>query len=120
MLVGQDGSWGGVGEIAIWSGVALALIVGAVVVVALVRRRLIGKDDGGSARDAVFTLAQLRRMHAEGELDDEQFERLKGEMIASVKTGSNPIAEARRARASSRDRPTNGPGGGSDAVENPK
>lgn len=67
-------------EIFVW----LAIIVGAAIllgVIAMVlRKALMGQDP--NAGSVGFTLSDLRRLHAEGELTDEQFEQAKARIIA--------------------------------------
>lgn len=70
-------------EILQWLGVLL--VVAAVIAVAgLIARRLLlpRKDDDQAAVGAGFTLADLRQMHRDGQLTDEEFAAARGRMVA--------------------------------------
>ena len=56
-------------EVMMWLGVIVALAVLLAVVAMALRKRLFRPDD---ASPIGFTLADLRRMHAEGQLSDEE------------------------------------------------
>ena len=63
---------------------ALILIVAVGVLIALIawlRRRLVGD---APADNPPFTLHDLRTLHAQGRLSDEEFQRAKASMLASV------------------------------------
>lgn len=66
-------------DIFLWLGV----IVGSAVVlgiIAMILRKLLLGDPGPPP--VGFTLADLRRLHEQGELDDEEFAQAKGRMLA--------------------------------------
>ena len=64
-----------------WSGLLVGLAVVGWIVIVVVRRSL-----GGSGRTMPtgFTLDDLRRMHAAGDLSDEEFSRAKARLIGSL------------------------------------
>ncbi len=84
-------------EIFIWLGVLFVLAFIGILLIRWARRRLI---DGEQGQIGGFTLAELRRMHRDGELDDEEFEaarhRLIGQYRAEI-TESPPQDEGREA-----------------------
>lgn len=59
----------------------ITVIVGGVVM--YVARRIAHRSD--NQQDIGFTLHDLRQLHERGELTDEQFERARAKMIASVR-----------------------------------
>ncbi len=62
-----------------WSLVILAAVVVLLVAVSYYRRRLRAGDPGGGE---LWSLQDLREMHARGDLSDEEFKRLKAGVIA--------------------------------------
>ena len=79
MLLAQSAKEAAQG-IYLWLGVIVLAAVVLGVVAAVVRKRVSSKDDG--AGPLGFTLADLRELHAKGEMSDEQFEQAKGQMLA--------------------------------------
>lgn len=69
--------------------VLIGLIIVAWIVVALVRRRT-SASDLETASNMPFTLDALRRMHAEGKLTDDEFDRAKARMLHRA-TGKAPL-----------------------------
>ena len=68
-------------DIWFWLGVLLAASFVLVVVLLVVRKIMMrGLEGDGGAEP--FTLAELRRMHDEGQLSDAEFERAKKGLIA--------------------------------------
>jgi len=63
-----------------WLGVLVGVVAVGAVAIYLVRRAM---DTGSSMPDG-FTLHDIRRMHAAGELSDEEFERAKAAVIGRV------------------------------------
>lgn len=93
----------GLAAAALWIAVLLAVVVGASIVLLVVRRRLLGEqsEDAGLG----ITLEDLRRMHARGELTDDEFAAAKRVVIGeaggeadAAGPGTNPVTGARRAR----------------------
>jgi uncharacterized membrane protein len=78
-------------EILPWLIVLAGVVLAGGVVIYFIRRSI--KGDGDASGGGGFTLQDLREMHAAGELNDEEFERAKAQMIGRAKTGpakSNP------------------------------
>jgi len=63
-----------------WVGVGCAVLI---LVVAVIRRRMLRDDTPVEG----FGLADLRRLHAEGQLSDEEFEQAKASMLARARAG---------------------------------
>ncbi|NNF43219.1 MAG: SHOCT domain-containing protein [Phycisphaerales bacterium] len=82
------------GQVLPWLLVFLGIVVVGAIVVAIIRRRVWGRD--GGAPDAGFTLHDLRSLHASGQISTEEFERAKSAMIAQVggDTSENAAGEA--------------------------
>jgi hypothetical protein len=93
-----------------WSLVLIVLLVLGFVAVARLRRWLKEDDDEGDAPVATgFSLSDLRRLHRQGQMTDEEFERARAKMMASAKAMAaklpDPLARNRR-------RPPAAPDGG--------
>ena len=73
-----------------WSLVVIVLVVAGFAAISWLRKWM--KEDDVSDGGVGFGLGELRRMHARGELTDEEFERARGTMTASAKavTASMP------------------------------
>ena len=69
-------------SIFVWLLILMAMIVAAFVLVAWVTRRLKASDDGSSGG---FTLADLRELRRQGRMTEEEFERAKTAMLASMR-----------------------------------
>jgi len=69
-----------------WLIVLLITIVVGGVIMYLARRVAHGSD---RKHNVGFTLHDLRQLHAQGELTDEQFERARARMIASVRAATD-------------------------------
>jgi uncharacterized membrane protein len=65
-----------------WSLLLMALVLGLFVVVWWVRRRTLNRD---RTSGAVFTLSDLRRMRESGQINTEQYEKLKENVIGAAK-----------------------------------
>ena len=73
-------------EVLPWLVVLVILVlVGGIVISAI--RKSIRSDEGDAAHG--FTLHDLRRMHAAGDLSDEQFERAKAKLIRAVRSSTS-------------------------------
>lgn len=81
--------------------IAVGLLIAAVIVLAIVllamRRRLLASS---RVDDGMGLFEELRRLHASGELSDEEFERARERMIARLK-GEAPRSSSDRPRAES-------------------
>ncbi|MEO0513857.1 MAG: SHOCT domain-containing protein [Planctomycetota bacterium] len=75
------------GQVILWCGVLLLAAVVLGVAFFLIRKRLASMDDESPAvgNPLGFTLADLRQMHAEGQLSDEEFDFAKRKMVAKAK-----------------------------------
>ncbi len=67
-------------DILFWLAVIVVASVVTIVVGLAVRRKMIGTDHSGEPE--AFTISDLRRMHRQGHLTDEEFERGKAGLIA--------------------------------------
>ena len=70
------------GKLFVWSLILVAVVVVGFIVVVWVKRRLQQPD---SAPTLGFSLADLRELHRTGKISDEEFERARGRMAASLK-----------------------------------
>jgi len=68
--------------ILVWSLVLLAAVIIGFVLVLWVKRRLRQVDE---APTLGFSLADLRELHRTGKISDEEYERARGKMAASLK-----------------------------------
>ena len=66
-----------------WSIVVIILVVAGFAAISWLRKWM--KEDDIPSGGTGFGLSELRRMHARGELTDEEFERARGKMTASAK-----------------------------------
>ena len=66
-----------------WSLVVIVLVVAGFAAISWLRKWM--KEDDVAEGGVGFGLGELRRMHARGELTDEEFERARGKMTASAK-----------------------------------
>ena len=73
-------------EIMPWLIVLVGVVLVGGVIIYLVRRSL--RSEGSTSEG--FTLQDLRDMHAAGELNDEEFDRAKMQMIGRAKTAPSP------------------------------
>ncbi len=65
--------------------VALAVLLGLVALA--VRKKLTQPGEADASAGMGFTLADLRRMHDAGEIDDAEFARAKAKMLAHARAG---------------------------------
>ncbi len=72
-------------ELSPWLAVLVAMVFVGGVVIMIVRRHLRSSGDLG---DVGYTLHDLRKMHASGELSDEEFEKARSAMIAGVRSST--------------------------------
>ena len=92
VMIGQTSREGMGGEL--WFGVAmLGVGVMAVVVIAFYARRwwIGGEEEGKDGPE--FTLEELRRLREEGQLTQEEFERMKEIEIGRIRTGMEEFKE---------------------------
>jgi hypothetical protein len=70
----------------------IGLTIAGFFVVVMVRRKT--RDMTTEATAAGFTLSDLRALHRSGKINDEEFERAKGRLIAEAKAASKTDADA--------------------------
>ncbi len=71
------------GKLFVWSLILIAVVVVGFFVVVWVKRRMQAQDPPTAPLG--FTLADLRELHRSGKMTDEEFERARGKMVASLK-----------------------------------
>lgn len=71
-----------VGPVFFWLFILMGLLIVAAAGVLLLRRWYRNDDD---AAPIGFTLGDLRQLHREGKMSDDEFERAKAQMIASAR-----------------------------------
>ena len=72
----------------VWSLVLLGVIVGLGLVVFFIRRRLFSSEK--QSNDARWSLQHLRELHAKGQITDEEFQRLKENLLGAHRGGPKP------------------------------
>lgn len=92
-------------SIVTWSAVFLVLLVVGFMVVAAVRRYYRDDDaDGAVGGGPGFTLHQLRQMRRDGEINDEQYEKLRAQIAGSLGLGADDKSQpAEKAEPDDRD-----------------
>ncbi|MBB6430965.1 SHOCT domain-containing protein [Algisphaera agarilytica] len=74
------------GQVLFWSSVLLGAAIVLGLAFFILRKRLNSMDeDAGTGNPMGFTLADLRDMHAQGQISDDEFEFAKRKMIAKAK-----------------------------------
>ena len=68
-----------------WSLVLIAFVVIAFFVLVRLRRWIKEDADAGPSEGIGFTLSDFRRLHREGKMTDEEFDRLRSKMVAGAK-----------------------------------
>ena len=91
-------------DIVRWSGVLILFLLLMFAVVVAVRRYLNRDNEEAGAQSAGFTLSDLRSLHRQGRMTDDEFERAKAQMIGRAKL------DAVKALESSSKRRNNDPG----------
>ena len=71
------------GKLFVWSLVLIVVVMAGFAVVVWVKRRMQAEDPPTASLG--FTLADLRELHRTGKISDEEFERARGKMAASLK-----------------------------------
>jgi hypothetical protein len=80
----------------IWSGVLIAILVMLFYVLKVYRKWMTAED---STSGTGFTLSDLRRLHKEGKMTDEEFERAKSQMLGALKAAADkPVLGPRTQR----------------------
>jgi uncharacterized membrane protein len=70
------------GKLFLWSLILVAVVVVGFIAAVWVKRRVQQQD---TAQPIGFSLADLRELHRTGKISDEEFERARGKMAASLK-----------------------------------
>jgi len=71
-------------SIFVWSLILVAVVVFGFVLVLWIKRRLRPQEEQPAIG---FSLADLRELHRSGKISDEEFERARGKMVASLRRG---------------------------------
>lgn len=79
------------GEAMWWLIVLVGLLLAGFVAVTQVKKRLMRSDDSPGSG---FTLSDLRRLHREGKMTDEEFEKAKQIIVAGAKRAAERQAVA--------------------------
>jgi cytochrome c-type biogenesis protein CcmH/NrfF len=77
-LLAQDSSSG---DILLWSLLLIILVLGLFIVVAVLRKKMSPNED---FHGVGFNLSDLRQMHKKGQMSDEEFQRAKQALLASM------------------------------------
>jgi hypothetical protein len=98
-LAQQQPSASGAASVILWSAVLIGLIVVAFLAYAQFKRWM--KDTEPSGGGGVgFTLSDLRELHRQGKMTDEEYETARAKMVASAKKMAdampNPLAGRRK------------------------
>ncbi|HEY2586473.1 MAG TPA: SHOCT domain-containing protein [Tepidisphaeraceae bacterium] len=86
-----------------WLIVLVGLVLAGFVAVAQVKKRLMRTDDSPGSG---FTLSDLRRLHREGKMTDEEFEKAKQIIVAGAKRAAERQAAAAQGKKSPAERGT--------------
>jgi len=92
MQIAAQSSSSETAPVIIWSLVLIVFLVAGFMLVAAVKKRM--RDDEVSAPGAAagFTLSDLRQLHREGQISNEEFERAKEKIIGAAKKGARKNA----------------------------
>jgi hypothetical protein len=106
-------------RIFIWSLALLGVVAVGLVVVSKVKRRL---QDPDAPVSLGFTLSDLRQLHKNGQMSDEEFERAKAKVVEAAKKAAErdakpPLAARARGPLPGTIDPTFGGEGGADEGE---
>ena len=92
IALAQDGQGDPFLEIAPWLAALIALVVVGAMVITWLRRRLYPSDRDRSGSRSGFTLHELRALHRDGELSDEEFENARAAMLAEFGVDASATA----------------------------
>jgi hypothetical protein len=92
-----------------WLGVLALVLLVASLVLHIVRKR--SQQWQSEPVGPVFTLADVRRLHEEGQISDEEFERLKARIIGQTKQALKQGAQPAERPATDISSPPNQPNG---------
>jgi hypothetical protein len=101
MTLAQGRAGAPTGDVLLWVGVLIAMIMGATIAILIMRKRLLAEDtqaDSGSFMD------ELREARNRGEITPEEFDATRARLIEKMKgTGPDPAAALRPKRKPSAD-----------------
>ena len=84
----------GVGGVILWSIVLFLLLIVGFWAVTRLKRRMADTGTQPGA-EAGFTLSDLRRLHREGQMSDEEFERAKAKIVEAARRTADRDAAAK-------------------------
>ncbi len=79
----------GTADLFLWGGVLIVLLVALWLVCMWLRRWYLGTSEDASS-SGLWTLADLRRMKAQGEITEDEYETLRGQAIGSYQDKDDP------------------------------
>jgi hypothetical protein len=82
-----------VGGVIGWSLVLILLIIGGAAGVMWLRRWLKEEDVPTTSGGIGFTLSDLRQLHHEGKMTDEEYERARSKMVAAGKAAAEKLPD---------------------------
>jgi hypothetical protein len=82
-----------VGGVIGWSLVLILLIIGGAAGVMWLRRWLKEEDVPTTSGGIGFTLSDLRQLHREGKMTDEEYERARSKMVAAGKAAADQLPD---------------------------
>src|SRR6478735_8550552 len=89
----------GYGSAILWSAIIIGLCLAMFFVLSAVRKKL--RDDADASGPSTgFTLADLRELHRNGKMTDEEFEKAKATLVDAIKKAASKPAPAGRADVS--------------------
>jgi hypothetical protein len=86
-----------------WLVVLIGLLLAAFVAVVQVKKRLLRSDD---SHGSGFTLSDLRRLHREGKMTDEEFEKAKQIIVVGAQRAAERQAAAAQGKKPTADQGT--------------
>ncbi|HWE01583.1 MAG TPA: SHOCT domain-containing protein [Tepidisphaeraceae bacterium] len=79
-------------SVIVWSSALVAFLVIGFVLVAAVKKRMRDDDVSAPGAAAGFSLSDLRQLHRQGQISDDEFERAKEKIIGAAKKGARANA----------------------------
>ena len=79
--------------VTIWSGILIGILLVLFLVVSAIRRSM--RSDEASGGSAGFTLGDLRSLHRQGKMTDEEFEKAKALLIGQTRRDTERALEAK-------------------------
>jgi hypothetical protein len=120
MICLADSSGGGIVPAVGWSLVIIALAVAGFVGVSKLRAWLKEEDDAASDASPIgFTLSDLKRLHREGKISTEEFEKAHSKMIGAAKAMAEKLPDPLAGSNRRRNERGGGPQGPPDAPQTP-